>query len=613
MTKSGQTSYRGAAAGGVGGPAAAKSVLSRACGAVAALFLAALFWAQFRSFDMFDGAFYFLLYHDPSDFSDTQTRFHLLARPIWLLSGQNIIVFRLVSIGLLSAACLVFWRQWRGFFVRTGGSSLGFWPLWMATMAGLTWVPVALTYNSLATFFDLLALAVFFSLIGSIAGGASGRAATMVKVAALMICLYGAYFAKPPAAGALVLAFFGICCTHPFLKPRLRKSVALAGLACLVAALAVIAYVVTRPDFNRYKPFYIIGLLFTPNSLLVLFERYGAEFAHVMPAIRGDLAWIVAPVLLAAGLASLPKASNRRLTLAQSVALGLLLFTLATVLVVRGLWDASYSNAVSGEGSRFYFVVWASLVPVWLVCLRRAPAGDEARLGRRAVWVASFLLLPLISSIGSTNTMYVSALHSTVLWVAGLLLVSESIGIACGSSWFCPATAALLFAAASAHVFSGHFLRPYENQISLWRQTAAVDIGSPPTRLKVDPALASFIGRIRSVMDSNGYRAGDDVFGFFNLPGIIFAIGAKEPGSPWYFGTWYHQENIDDIKLQRVPLRRRKDAWIISQADITRFRSEFARCEIDFPDGYQELFRTTNPVTGLEIGVWKPRKPRPSP
>jgi len=140
----------------------------------------------------------------------------------------------------------------------------------------------------------------------------------------------------------------------------------------------------------------------------------------------------------------------------------------------------------------------------------------------------------------------------------------------------------------------------------LWHQTESIDVGFPATTLKVDPQVAQFLRYVREKLDGNGYKSGDDVFGFFNLPGVIYAIGGKEPGAPWYFGTWYHHDDTDGGKLRRVPLERRQKAWILTQADVTSFRPQFLESGIDFPDAYAKIGQTTNPTTGLEIGIWKP-------
>jgi hypothetical protein len=585
--------------------------LQRTCSKALALFgsciALALIWAQFRGFDMLDGAFYFLLYQDPADYSDTQTRFHLLARPIWLLCGQNIIAFRFTTLALGSFACWLFWRALRRLLPRTNAASLYWWPLWLAAMAGLTWVPVALTYNSIAMLLSLFELAIVLQMLNPRQGGRLQRWIRPLMGLALVVLFYGIYLAKAPAAAVLFGSTYVLFCFDPRLDSRLRRVLLGVGLTMVALVAGAGLFVITRPGFGPNKVFLINGLLFTPKQLFIIFERYWAEVRHLFPAVRGDFLWTIGPMIWTLLVALFGISDNPRLRPWSEASLAVLLAAVAGALVSRRLWDCSFTAAVSGEAARFYFLLWGSLLPLWLVCLWRT-AGiktDDAR--QKAAWIIVMLALPLISSFGSTNTVYVSALHETVFWAAGLLLVSDCIATAFSAPWFRPAVAVLVSIAAAGQVFSGHFLRPYMYQPSLWKQTRPVETGFPPTKLRIDPDLAGFLLHIRAALNANGYKPGDDVFGFFNLPGVVFAVGAKEPGAPWYFGTWYHQENVDEIKLERVPLKRRQAAWIVTQADVRQFRPEFIKSGIDFPDSYTKIAQTINPVTGLEIGIWKPR------
>jgi len=568
-----------------------------------AVVAAALAWAQFRGFDMLDGAFYFLLYQDPADNSDTQTRFHLLARPVWLLCGQNIVAFRFATLALASVACWLFWRAFRRLLPRPGVPGLYWWPLWLATMAGLAWVPVALTYNSIAVILALVELAILLQFLDPHAPGSPQQFIRWPLALVLVVLLYGIYLAKAPAAAVLAACSYALFCLDPRLNPSLRRALVFTGALMVVIVAGTGLYVVTRPDFGPNKIFLIKGLLFTPKLIYTIVARYRDEVARLLPSVRGDFAWTIGPMILAS-LSIFVVARRPRW---PAACLALLLFAMGAALLARRLWDCSFTAAVTGEASRFYLLVWGSLLPVWVISLWRTAGPDRWGAARQTAWIVVMFTLPLVSSFGSTNTVYVSALHQTVFWVAGLLLVADRISFAFAAAWFRPAFVALVSLAAAGHIFSGHFLRPYMYQPSLWKQTASIEIGFPATRLKVDPALAAFLRDVRTALDTNGYKPGDDVFGFFNLPGVIYAMGAREPGAPWYFGTWYHQENIDELKLERVPLARRQHAWIVTQADVRRFRPEFLKCEIDFPDGYKMIGKTINPVTGLEIGIWKPR------
>jgi len=581
--------------------------LALAFAGLGAVTAAALVWAQFRGYDMLDGAFYFLLFQDPADFSDTQTRFQLLARPIWLLCGQDIIAFRIVTLALASAASWLFWWAWRRLLANRQNAGFCWWPLWLATLAGFTWVPVALTYNSIPTLFGLVGFAIFLRLFDPLEATPPTRSIQCALALLLAGLFYGVYLAKVPAAAAFAICCLFLLCFEPRLDARLRRALAFMGIFIAVVGLGAVLLVVTRRGFGPNEGFLVNGLLITPNFFRYTFLRYWTEVVRLVPALRVDFCWTVGPVILVCAAALIASSRTKRLRRWSAASLVLLLSAFCIALIERQLWDSSFRAAVSGEGSRFYLLLWGSLLPIWIISVWLR-AGTESKVpSRHVAWVIVLLMLPLISSFGTTNTVYVTALHETVFWVAGLLLVADHIAGAFAAPWFRPGMAALISLGAAGHVFSGHFLRPYMFQPSLWKQTESVEIGFPATKLKVDPALAAFLREVRAALDANGYKRGDDVFGFFNLPGVIYSVGAKEPGAPWYFGTWYHQENIDSLKLERVPLKRRQDAWIITQADVRQFRPQFLGCGIDFPDGYTKIAQTINPVSGLEVGIWKPR------
>jgi hypothetical protein len=222
-------------------------------------------------------------------------------------------------------------------------------------------------------------------------------------------------------------------------------------------------------------------------------------------------------------------------------------------------------------------------------------------------WIAIFIVLPLVSSFGTTNTIFVSSLHEAVLFAAAIILAFSAACSRLRAHWLRLLANLTLSATASAAIVSGAVLRPYMFQPSLFKQTAELEVGSPSTTLRVAPQLAGFVNSVHATLESAGFRPGDDVLGFFNLPGLIFAVGGCEPGAPWYFGTWYHGDDTDGSKLRRVSPGRLKRAWVLTQADVTGFKQRFEECGIDFPDGYRNIGSARNPTTGLEVEIWKPK------
>jgi hypothetical protein len=574
-----------------------EGLAAKAVYGLVSLTAAALVWAQFRGFDMLDGAYYFLLYQDPQDNPDTTTRFHLMARPLWLLCSQNIVVFRFATIAVATMASCFFWRCWLRILGSKRNSGLYGCTLWLAMMAGLTWVPVALTYNSLANIFSLLALGALF---WALAPSANGREALVRAIPAAFVFLLGMLgllLAKPPAFGAVGAAAYLILCFDRSVPRWARLSLLFAGGLVLLGAAGVGVYVLSRPDFSVYNYFYVAGAPFNVAMLRGLGLRYLRELWTIAPYSSIDFAWVIVPVIWA--LTTL----RRR----NPTSLALFLLAALVALGARRLWDGSFSSAVAGNAYRFYLLLWCALLPICIFSLLESTSGERPNRLRSVSRVLALAVVPLVSSIGTTNTVYVATLHETILWAAGLLIVAQLLSAEYSAPWFATGVALLISLASVGAIYSGHFARPYMFQPSLWKQTEVADIGVPVTRLKVDPALASFLLNVREALTSQGYKPGDDVFGFFNLPGVIFAIGAREPGAPWYFGTWYSGNEADGAKLRGVPLSRRQSAWIVTQDDLTKFKSQFHYFNIDFPDGYVNIGHAINPVSGLEVRIWKPR------
>ena len=571
-------------------------------GAVTALAVATLLlWAQSRGFDLLDGGYYLLLYQNPSENPDTYTRFHWIARPLWLACGENLVAFRILCLILATAAAAIFWRAWRRHVTGCEGYALGACALWLAVMASFTDVPVALTYNSLPTLFILIGLSLFLGLLGRSPNPGETQGPRLFAYALLPLLLAGIYVAKPPAAIAFLVAAYGFACVHPALPGRLRRILAWVTAVGVAAAAVGLLAVLGGKGFDSEAGIQVAGLMLSADWVQHTLTRYAGELAVLTPAIRGDFAWTALPAVLAMG-ASLGsrKAGGSR---AVDLALALLLTSVLAALGARRLWDGSFNAAVSGEAARFYLLLWGSLLPLWFVAVVRT---RESVSLSHIVWVLLLFAMPWISALGTTNTLYLGAMHLSILWAAGLLLASDRIGLALQSRWFAPALACVISVGAIGHIVSGQVWKPYMFQPSLWAQTEPVQIGNPATTVRLDPARAHFLTEVRSILTSNGFKPGDDLFGFFNLPGVVFAVGGREPGAPWYFGTWYGNSNVDTGKIRDVSEARRKSAWIITQDNLLRFKREFHDAGIDFPEGYKMIGHTTNPASSLEIAIWKP-------
>ena len=161
---------------------------------------------------------------------------------------------------------------------------------------------------------------------------------------------------------------------------------------------------------------------------------------------------------------------------------------------------------------------------------------------------------------------------------------------------------------ATAQFVNGQVLHPYALRTDLFGQDTPTRVGSPPTTLLLDSPTSRFIQETRRILETNGFRPGDDIFAFFNLPGLIYAVGGRSPVIPWYFGRIYVGNTIEESYMQMAGSERRRQAWVITQADAAFFRDHYRRGGLDFPDAYSVVGDLTNPSTAMEIKIWKRRQ-----
>jgi hypothetical protein len=132
-------------------------------------------------------------------------------------------------------------------------------------------------------------------------------------------------------------------------------------------------------------------------------------------------------------------------------------------------------------------------------------------------------------------------------------------------------------------------------------------VGSPGTALLLDDENSRFLNETRQLLEAHAFQPGDDVFAFFNMPGLVYAVGGRSPVIPWYFGRIYVGNGVEASYMQAAGADRRQRAFLITQDDLFRFRDHFHQGGIDFPEGYELIGSLVNPNTALPVKIWKPR------
>ena len=170
-------------------------------------------------------------------------------------------------------------------------------------MAGIAWVPVALTYNSLATMIQLLGIALLARLLLPVSSARTSPGVRWSLIVAFFGALTCLMLVKPPAALATAALGYFLVCFCAEMEPRHRRRLVIAGFSFVGAfVFALLAMVLLRSEGGD-RLFQLganpIRATWVQSTLI----RYGAEIARMLPALAGDFAWTVVPMFAACAAA----------------------------------------------------------------------------------------------------------------------------------------------------------------------------------------------------------------------------------------------------------------------------------------------------------------------
>jgi hypothetical protein len=298
------------------------------------------------------------------------------------------------------------------------------------------------------------------------------------------------------------------------------------------------------------------------------------------------------------------------------------LSTLVVSVFVVAAWKAytlqSYlGGVVQGRtlGLMVFFVAWffllASTAGLSLWFLRDQRAGRNLNAAKPLI-LANLVLgtLPFAGALGTGNPIFYNIVFYMTPWFGLFLLLLLFISKLHRSDAILLGGMLTITIFISTQVISAGLFAPYRLNTGVWDQTRATEIGHPPTILKLDPETKQFFNRIRLMAQEYGFKPGDDVLGFFDMPGVVFALGGRSPGTPWYPGCGYKGARAFAEKaLFLVPPERLKRAFILETSDSAKCMPDLAKFGINFPGDYILCGELTIPYpwTKETVRFWKPR------
>jgi hypothetical protein len=592
------------------------SLLSGLLCLLALVLLGVCVWALQRGFDITDEGFYLLSYTYPVEYVSSFSAFNLLAAKVLPASSVSIVGYRVASlVCALLGATLFSWAFRRWSAARLGTQLPWAWvlPLFViGSVVQYSVLPRTLYYNNL----NSLAIAILASSVLYYLAAPTSRLALVLLVAGGMAIGLDA-FVKLSSAGA-AMGSAGLVLLLVPAGPGRRwatvRALGTLGVGFLLGVAVFGLFVKPLPTWFADMRHETTILLSGPYNAGLL-VRY---LTDAYPIIR-TLLYPFGVTALIAGLWLYYQGrgiNHLWQHLAVLAAIGLLL-------LFESYRTGLYRNTHLNHNRSADWPLGALLVGVvLLVVARRRYAGHSPAHAGWQAWVVPLwlLALPLASSLGTWNQIFINVLLELMYWLALLLILFQLL----------PTPAQLIpgvrlaFLAAPALVLAeqtvyGIGWGPYLQAENMWQQQVPITVGRPPqtASLLVDAPTAQYVGELRTALQTAGFHPGDPVLALYDAPGLVYALGGIAPGNAWYFGQQDYR-NCDALDKTHLDIHRA--FMLVNEPPSPDFIACLADHGMHFPVDYQLVHQAISPYSRNQyqwrgyqdtMRVYAPR-PRPT-
>jgi hypothetical protein len=601
-----------------------RAALAVDCAAtVIALFVFAwLLWASGRGLDLTDEGFYLLTARHPEDVVMMTTSFHHLTA--WLLwaTGGSIAALRIAGVlgTALAGAALA------DAALAVSGARRSLLAVSMVTISALlayTWLLLTPSYNTYNGWAVAGATVCLLRAFGVTGRAPFDRRWWHIWMFGVGLFLGVSAFVKFPTAAAMGgLATIAIA-AWPGLEWQKRLTAAgwLAVGTALTAAVMFAAIVSPHEWWSE-----MLGGL---DQVARLGAGHGrSALGRYVRELRGHLGegtrpviWILSAVgfVSAAVLAAAPEGRTRR---AARAGVWLVLAAAAARSTLETMaW--LLPPALPGYMIRDPFPFWIARFHLhWLLLVAAialgAGVGTRLRGGEPAPGIGAdrkraivALLLasgPAVAALGTANPIYINLMLALGSWAALLVLALRYASPRLHWSGAGDAAMLTVLVFAAVQIVGGTAIAPYGLHEGLVRQTVATSLGSPPALLSLDAETHRLVVELQRLTAACGFREGDDLFAFHNLPGLVYALGGRSPGLPWFTDGWPGSRAVNEMGLAAAGEGRVSRAFILESAEADRWLRTLTPLGIDFPDRYTACGNVTRRLRGLrfDLQLWRP-------
>jgi hypothetical protein len=246
-------------------------------------------------------------------------------------------------------------------------------------------------------------------------------------------------------------------------------------------------------------------------------------------------------------------------------------------------------------------------------------------LRHRALQIAGFIMLfglPWAVAVGTQNHLLFPGSQVVASWKVLVLIPMAAL-------WSHPRIRLLGFGigllsllATQTQFLDGYVFRPYRLATTLWAQSVPVPDLPRGKTLLFDVRTAEFLAALAPAIASQSAGENPPIMAFFDCPGIVYLVGGRSPGTPWYFSP-QRMPGFTAAMLQRwansgqKPLHSRRPLILLDQQLDHQILGVLHEIGIDFPSAYREIGVFPLPLGNGVIHLWAPHdlhsglQPRP--
>lgn len=232
------------------------------------------------------------------------------------------------------------------------------------------------------------------------------------------------------------------------------------------------------------------------------------------------------------------------------------------------------------------------------------------RLDKTFVFFLFLLLMPIAGSFGTSNPIFNVIQFYAVPWFGAVFLLLTLLTVRNKiNSALLVIVVLSISGYVSNHVAQGSSFMPAQiKPRSLFDQSIPTAVGNPSYILNLDPDTHNVINQLSIAAKADGFKAGDDIIGFNEIAGLVYALGGRSPGHPVYPCCLSERSNAySKMALTFSDVARLKKSYVLLDVEPSvDIQSILGSVGINFPGDYQVLARVNG--IGRNFTLYRPNK-----